>query len=282
MSPGLSLTTESPSQPDCVLLMPCMAFIMAMQKLSMAGAQICDFLEIKKLLIIAGFSQNGRNRILHLSSEEFSELCKSCPEDEVLWCSYVSELQTLLSKMDQERNLDFSLGRPYLMPELISTVCKLAGLRYLKERGLSSLPTFKVRELLQDDDWCKSLAQQIDIEQSVNQEAGESINIQLAIQLMELYRNELIMPPRLRPKLNYEELDSLYNLESGNDNGMDDGGESHLEAIRDIPLFTQYDELPHFDSVLDWFIAAKPVLDKNLQVRLDWRHNIMRLSLPSF
>jgi hypothetical protein len=86
---------------------------------------------------------------------------------------------------------------------------------------------------------------------------------------MELYRDELIMPPRLRTRQNYYEFDSLYDLESGNYNWMDDGGESYLEAIRDIPLFTQYDELPHFDSVLDWFIATKPVLDKN-QTKRGW------------
>ena len=268
MPQGLILTTESSSRPDCELPKPRMAFMMAMKKLIAAGERICDFAEIKELLSIAGFSQNGRNRIHHLSSEEFSELCKSCPADEELWRSYMSELQTLLSKMDQVRNIDLSLGRPYVTAELAGTIGKLTRLKHLDEQGLSFLPTFKVRELLLYDDWCKSLAQQNSIEQSDNQRASESIKIQSAIKLMELYRDELIMPPRLRTRQNFDEFD-LHGIESGNFNWMDDGGISYLEAIRDIPLFTQYDELPHFDSVLDWFIATKPVLDKN-QTKRGW------------
>ena len=38
-------------------------------------------LGIKALLKIAGFSQNGRNRIMRLTGDEISILCKSCPED---------------------------------------------------------------------------------------------------------------------------------------------------------------------------------------------------------
>jgi hypothetical protein len=246
-----------------------MAFMRAMLKLNKAGKRIDDFLEIKEFLNIAGFSQNGRNRILHLSSEEFSELCKSCPADEKLWSFYVNELQTLLSKMDQVRNTDSFLGRPYVTAELAGTIGKLARLKHLDEQGLSSLPTFKVRELLLNDYRCKSLAQQNTIEQSGNQQDSESIKIQSTIKLMELYRDELIMPPRLRTRQNYYEFDSLYDLESGIYYWMDDGGVSYLEAIRDIPLFTQYDELPHFEAVLDWFIATKPVLDKN-QTKQGW------------
>jgi hypothetical protein len=129
--------------------------------------------------------------------------------------------------------------------------------------------TSKLRDFLLYVDWCKTLSRLNGIGQSVKQQNSQSIEIQSAIQLMELYRDEIIMPPRLRTRQNYDELDSLHNLESGNHNWMEDGGESYLEAIRDIPLFTQYDELPHLESVLDWFVATKPVLDKN-QIKRGW------------
>ena len=268
MSQRLSLTTESPSQPGSESLKPRMAFMMAMKELSTAGERISNFQEIKKLLSIAGFRQNGRNRIQHLSSGEMRLLCRTCPTEEELWHFYMLELQVLLSKMDQARNFDLSLGRPYLIPEIVSTVCKLAGLKYIAESGVASLQTSKVRELLLHDGWCESLAQMTDLGQSVNQLASDSINIQSAIQLMEFYRDELIMPPRFRTRNNFDEI-SLHNIETENFSWMDDGGKSYLEAIRDIPLTTQYDELPNFESVLDWFIATKPILDKN-QIKRGW------------
>jgi len=79
---------------------------------------------------------------------------------------------------------------------------------------------------------------------------------------MGLYRDELIAPPRLKCRRNFDEF-TLHEIENGDFNWMDDGGKSYLEDIRDIPLVTHYDELPHFASVLDWFTDTKPVFDKN-------------------
>jgi len=268
MLQDLSLATEVSSQPDCVLLTPRLAFMIAMNKLNISGERICNFLEVKELLNIAGFSQNGRNRILHLSSVEISELCKISPADKELWRSYVSELQTLLSKMDQARNIDYSFGRPFVTAELSNTTCKLARLRYLDEKGYSYVQDSQLRDLLLYVDWCKSLSRLIGIGQLVDQLSCRSIKIKSAIQLLELYRDDLIKPPRLRIKQNFDAFE-LHYIEIGDFRWMDDGGESYLEAIRDMPLSTQYDDLPHFDSVLDWFIATKPVLDKN-QIKRGW------------
>ena len=52
---------------------------------------------------------------------------------------------------------------------------------------------------------------------------------------------------------------------------MDDGGESCLEDIRDIPLVTHYDEMPCLDNVLDWFLATRPIFDTN-QIKRGWAY----------
>lgn len=270
MSQELPTALKSSSLPDCVGLSPQLAFKTAMQKLQSAGKSVAPFADIKALLRLVGFSQNSRNRILHLSAEEIGALCKSSPKDDELWRAYVSELQALLSKMDQARKIDSCLGRPYVTAELASTVCKLARLRYLDERGFSSVQVSKLRDLLLYDDWCKSLAQLIGMGQAANSQICESSLIKSAICLLELYRDELLMPPRLKSWVNFDDVD-LHAIETGDFSWMDDGGKSYLEDIRDVPLVTHYDELPHFDSVLDWFIASKPALNNN-QVKRGWNY----------
>jgi len=182
---------------------------------------------------------------------------------------YVSEIQKLLSNMDRERKID-SLGRPYVTLQLASTVNKLASLKYLYGNGCSSVQAIEMRAFLKRDDGCKSLARLISMGQTANIETSESIFIVSAIRVMELYRDELIAPPRLRSRSNFDSF-ALYEIEIGDFRWMDDGGESVLENIRDIPLLTHYDELPHFDSVLDWFTATKPVIDKN-QIKQGWAY----------
>ena len=224
---------------------------------------------IHALLKMAGFSQNGRIRIIHLSGDEIDALCDICPEDKKVWLHYVSEIQTLLSKMDRARKID-SLGRPYVTVQLASTVNKLAGLRVLYVNGRTSVQALEMRDFLKRDDGCKSLARLISMGKTANIETSESIFIESAIRVMELYRDELIAPPRLRSRSNFDSF-TLHEIEIGDFHWMDDGGESVLEDIRDIPLITHYDELPHFDSVLDWFTATKPVIDKN-QIKQGWAY----------
>ncbi len=268
MSQELSITTESPFQPNCESLNPRMAFMMAMKKLNTAGKRLYDSLEIKKLLNMAGFSQNGRKRILRLSGEEISVLCTSCPSDDELWSFYESELQALLSKMDQERNVDSSFGRPHVTAELSKTVCILARLRCIEENGYHFVQATRMRDFILYDGWYKLLDQFLEIGEPVNKLSSALILTQSAIQLIELYRDELIKPPRFRTRLNFDEFD-LHLIETDDFSWMDDGGKSYLAAIRDIPLTTQYDDLPHFYSVLDWFVATKPVLDNN-QIKQGW------------
>ncbi len=268
MSQELSLTSESPFPPNCESPNPRSAFMMAMRKLNTTGQRLFDSLEIKKLLHMTGFSQNGRKRILCLSGEEISVLCKSCPADDELWRFYVNELQTLLSIMDQARNVDLSFGRPYVTAELSKTVCILARLKCIEENGYQFVQASRMRDFILYDDWYKSLDQFLETGKPVNKQSSSLILTQSAIQLIELYRDELIKPPRFRTRLNFDEFD-LHLIESGDFAWMDDGGKSYLEVIRDIPLTTQYDELPHFEAVLDWFIATKPVLDNN-QIKQGW------------
>lgn len=226
-------------------------------------------MDIKALLRIAGFSQNGRSRIIKLSGEEISALCKSSPNVDELWLAYMYELQTLLSKMDHARKIDPCLGRPYLTAELACIVSKLACLKYLEKNEFPSMWAPYFNQFLVKPDWyIHSHKRLIEIGESFQQQNGQSILIQSAVHLLEMYRDELLMPPRLRTRQNFDEFD-LHDIEAGNCSWMDDGGRAYLEDIRDIPLVTHYDELPKFDLVLDWFIATKPALDNN-QVKRGW------------
>lgn len=245
-------------------------------KLQQAGINTSDICDSKTLLCRAGFSQNSRNRITRLSEEEIRAICKSCPIDQVLWNFYVNEIQWLLIKMDQVRKIDSFLGRPpfmgrpYVTGELASTINKLTRLRYLYEKGTDTLRKSKMRECLVRYDGEVPVTQFLDDSHSANGPTGEAISIQSAIRLLELYRDEMIMPPRMVSRMNFED-DILHMIETENFSWMDDAGKSFLEDICDMPLVTHYDELPKYDSVVDWFIATKPVLGKE-QIKRGWAY----------
>jgi len=228
------------------------------------------FVGINQLLKLAGFNQNGRNRIIHLSGDEINAITDLCPSDSELWPSYVNELQTLLGKIDVSRKMDSCMGRPYVTSELIKTICALARLRFIYKSGICSVPALRIRDLILHDDWYHETDQFLEFWPALNQQDRELLDIQSAIQFMELHRNELLMPPRLRTRVNFDEFD-LHMIESGDLHWMDDGGKSYLSYIRDIPLVSHYDELPRFESVLDWFISTRPVLDKN-QIKRGWEY----------
>jgi hypothetical protein len=231
----------------------------AMQKLQATGKCAVAIVDIKELLNMAGFSQNGRNRIIHLSGEEINALCKNSPKDEGQWYLYVNEIQKLLSKMDQARKVNPYLGRPYVTTRLAGTTRKLSSLRHEYEKGNDALQVSKIRSLLMDHEG-----------QLAHGYTGGSIQIQSAIQFLELYRDELLMPPRFESKPTFDDY-TLHEIETGDFHWMDDGGRSYLEDIRDMPMFTLQDVMPDFPSVADWFIATKPVFDHN-QIRQGWSY----------
>lgn len=81
----------------------------AMQKLQSTGESIPVFMDIKVLLRMAGFSQNGRNRIIHLSGEEINALCKSSPKDDEQWHS--SPIEIFDKKIQDLRDNEFKIMR---------------------------------------------------------------------------------------------------------------------------------------------------------------------------
>lgn len=238
---------------------------MAMGKLQCADPLAPDLLNINSLLKRAGFSQNGRNSIIHLSGDEINALCEIVQEDESLWHPYLNEIQTLLNKMNQVRKNESYfehqpfMGRPYITKQLANTVSKLTHLRCMVANGIDTMQVSKLRSIFMDHE-----------EQLTQESLGEPISILSAIWLLERYRDELIMPPRLKSRQNFDEFDQDMII-TGDFSWMDDDGESVMEDIRDMPQFTLYDAMPDFSAVADWFITMKPVLDSN-QLKRGWAY----------
>lgn len=248
-------------------------YSLVLEKLQLAGKDISEIRDSRTLLSRAGFSQNARNRIIHLSDEEIQRLCDSCPVEGELWDFYVREIQTLLSKMIQARTYDSFLGRPpfmgrpYVTVELADAINKLTRLRYLDAHAIATLRPSKMRELLANYHNVASVSEFLDPIYLAAAGTGSTITLQSAMRLIELYCHELVMPPRLMTRQNFDESECYYNDLSW----MDDGGKEFFENMRDMPLETHYDAMPEFDFVLDWFLATKPVLDKNQRKR-GWIH----------
>jgi hypothetical protein len=151
--------------------------------------------------------------------------------------------------------------------QLASTIGKLTALRSLSEFSIERIATWKLRAFMME------MNEKVDFfDLCRNDEAmgGTRISVGSCIRLLELYSDELITPPRLKCKSNFDEYD-LHMIETSDFSWMEDGGEAYLEAIRDIPFVTHYDELPNLDTVLDWFLATNPVLDSN-QIKRGWAY----------
>jgi hypothetical protein len=261
------VTSDSPSRPDYIGFNPMMAFRIAARKLQAVEKSATDITKIKEKLKISGFSQNGRNRLIHLSGEELNALSKNIPEDEKLWPHYVVEIQQLLVKMDLARRINSCPARPYVTAELAGAIAKLTILRYLSDSGRSVVQGANLRGLLQNSNDGRLLNRFLESEEAVNESKSRSVTISSAIRLFELYCDELIAPPRLVTRKSYD--DFCVQIEELN--WMDDGGEEFLETIRDLPLFTLYDAMPNISSIADWFIATNPALDKN-QIKQGWAY----------
>jgi hypothetical protein len=145
---------------------------------------------------------------------------------------------------------------------------KLSCLRSLSDKGVDELSASKFRNFMMgnvDEEWFTQAHEIFTTDLT-----GGKIHVQSAIQLFEIYRNELIKPPRLVSKQTFDKY-TLHEIETADFSWMDDGGKSFLEDICDLPFFTLYDEMPKLHFVADWFIATKPVLDNN-QIKRGWAY----------
>jgi hypothetical protein len=274
------IAVNASSNRDCEELSPLQAFTIAMEKMKHAGKNSSTLPDIKVLLNIAGFSQNGRNRIIHLSIEEVDALCTHAPNEACLWPAYVREIHLLLSKMDQARKLESYLsrppfmGRPYVTIKLACAIGKLTTLRYLAEKGIERIAVPKLRSFIVDGNEAGLLAEFFEGKQRISGELDPLgrvlISLLSVIRLLDIYCDELITPPRLKCKQNFDDFD-IHMIETSDLSWMDDGGEAYLEAIRDITFVTHYDELPNLDPVLDWFLATRPIMDSN-QIKRGWSY----------
>jgi len=242
---------------------------------------------IKEPLSSVGFSQRGRNRIMHLSKEEIDVLYSHAPEEECILPAYVHEIQLVLSKMDQARKKESYLGRPpfigrpYVSLQLASTIGQLACLRYIVENGIENIFAPEMRAILLDDNKPANLVGFLMgmPKNGYPPHRERPISIRSCIRLLELYCDELITPPCLASMRIYDDYniadDYDPNLNKADDlNMVDDGEDSYLATVQDIPSSTLYDEtyyeaLPKLHSVLDWFLATHPVMDSN-QIKRGW------------
>lgn len=237
---------------------------------------------INVLLCLDRFNPKGQRRLSHLSDQGIAALVTYRPDDETMWPNYAQEIQKLLSKIDitrkQERNQGRSpaMGQPSVSVELATAVCVLAYLKHLSENGFQNLLAMKFRELLTlgaGPTFMQELFKEklFEIEQDgLFPASTRTISTQTAIQFLELYRDELLELPRIKTKKTFDEFER-HEIECGNFNWLDDNGESYLDAIRDMPFETFFDELPKLQPVLDWFVATKPTFDKN-QLKRGWMY----------
>lgn len=255
-------------------LSPRAAYIEAMKTLIAAPDKRLAYPAVKQLLIYAGFSQNGRNRIIHYSKEEWQNLCDACPIDDFLLEYYVIQIQELMGQMDQVRKTELSSGihkgRPFITQELAHNINQLTVLTWLQVNGFNGLKREKLRILLQLNTYRVSVAGLLDETTWTQERIGKPVPIRSAVRFLEVYRTELLRTPVIeRRKL--LDLDTQDIIASNDFSWMEDGGVQFLEDIRDVPLFREYDALPDYHHVVDWFIAESPDMDDN-QVKRGWAY----------
>lgn len=228
---------------------------------------------LSTLLTMPGFNRKGMRRLYCLSDLEIATLVLFKPEDPCIWPNYVLEIQRLLSKIElMARNENVvKTERPLVTKKLAQMVGMLSCIKHLRDIGFDCLLARSVRALMMLDAGPALFEMLSDIKQAGPARVSRrTISIYSVIQFLELYRDELLKPPRLRTKQTFNESE-LYDIECCKLNWKDDDGESYLEAFRDLPLETFFDELPMLQPVLDWFVDTKPTFDKN-QLKQGWRY----------
>jgi len=261
---------------ECQELTHRAAYVEALRLLIETSNKQQVFHIVKKLLTLGGFTQNGRNRILHYSKEEWQNLSDACPIDDFLWEFYVSEVQELMGRMDRLRRLETksnhsaSYGRPFLTPALAHSINQLAVLKWASDSGLSGIKRGRLNYLLLVYEHRHPLHGFFDKSISPTEMISKSLSIQSAIRFLEAYQNELLLPPLLERRDTFDP-DTQHLIDNWDVHWMEDGGDELLELVRDVPLFKEYDSLPNYSQVVDWFINTMPELDSN-QAKRGWKY----------
>jgi hypothetical protein len=230
--------------------------------------------EAKNELSAAGLSRKARERLFRLDSEELQRLADTCPAEKYLWDAYVTELQSLLSAMDRLRKQELFIGRPpfmgrpYVIAEQGSVLAKLTVLRWREGLGDCSISSVDLRGLLIGYGGGDILAYEFSFDEQAFGGVERPIRIIAARRFLELYRNELLMPPALESKSSLDE-ETRHLIENDDLSWMDDGGEQLMEDLYDMMQVKIRDVLPNFMSVSDWFIESRPAMDSN-QVKRGW------------
>lgn len=228
---------------------------------------------ISALLTISGFNRKGKRRLYRLSNLEIATLVLLKPDDVRIWPNFVIEIQKLLSKIELKgkNKISGNTDRPLVTKKIALAVYVLSCMKVMKDSGFDGLMARSFRSLMTLDAGPALFELLSDIGQAgPARESRRSISIDSAIQFLGLYVDALLEPPRLKIKKTFDEF-GRHEIECDNINWMDEGGESYLEAFRDMPIDTFFDELPMLEPVLDWFVATKPTFDKN-QLKRGWRY----------
>lgn len=226
----------------------------------------------KALLIRFGISQNGRNRLWCLNTEEMYQLSKRFPTEPDMARPYLNEINLALQIKDQLLRSSNHPARLYISPDIVDTIVLTAFLRHMENSGYATISNTKLRLMLTQlrhnpetlDRICK--AGMDDDDAATN---ARSTSIKAAIQLLQLYRNELFLPQLIHEDPAVDEY-TRFMIDNDDLGWMDDGGKELIEIAQEDHSRVVV-HVPNRDLVTDWFLATNPVMDKK-RMRLGWKH----------
>jgi hypothetical protein len=216
--------------------------------LNQSGVSCLQVCNGKTLLALLGFSQNGRERLYRLNSDEIDVLLAVFPSDAKLLQPFMAELQHSLSKVEQiHRRYDQS-SRPQLTPEVASILVPIAGLRYFEQAGKENVSNTKFHEMLPSLLSLGIQWHEVDelISDDLHSLRSSYTPIGKIILMLELYRDELLLPREIycEPTLDNFSLDMIQDI-----NMYWQGDDDEQEIIPST------DE-PRIDLVTDWLLAT--------------------------
>ena len=270
----------------------CQDFEIHLQRLYHCIWEMIPYLDIEiakisngeDMLTFMGVSQNGRNRLLKLSSVEVSHLCVRFPSSPKFVFLYFTEVQRVLHKMRLLNKNCYDLNREKLSDNICNVFAPAAFFRQLKQHNLDYLPNEMIRQILIENinystfDSIKSMIDVIFSSVSVCSGAGidqqalnnEVTDIRTITSMLDLYMAELLKPTEISP---YKALAEHCRIYSNHYDDEDYTEVADSESIWpcDEPTLEFEVSTTDFWLVLDWILATKPVLDKN-RIRRGWTH----------
>jgi len=262
-------SAESFASPEIVVLSPRQAFVQALKKMERLNKCQVDLTDIQSLLQVAGFSLKARSRLLRLCNGTVIVLQGEIPENQKLWDSFICETHFLLRKIDEIRKFESLKGCFYISDDLFMAIGKLYCLRYLEGLHITHLNATDLRIFLMEHSGAEWFVEYMEQKLVTSPAAsGDMISIRSVIKLIELYRDELMAPPKIRNNQAISDSE-LHEIEVGESGDEDEVVKEIFEAFNDFMEGTFLDELPKFNLVRDWFIATKPAMNKN-QVKRGW------------